>query len=109
MVEHIVDDLWRCGISINLTADGMHLSVPARRLTPEQRDRILAHKPELVAFLHVARETTEQLLAAAMQACDHWQDSPQARQEMRQQCLELPLHKRAEMRDYFDKNYGKRP
>lgn len=47
------------------------------------------------------------LIDAAMRACDHWNDSPRAREEMRQQCLEVPAHHRAELRDHFIKAYRK--
>lgn len=102
----IVSDLWSTGTSIRLTEDGLSLAVPAGKLTPAQRERIREHKPELVAFLHAAQETTDQLLAAAMLACEHYKDGPQARQDMRQQCLEVPLDQRAGLRDYFLGKYG---
>ncbi len=103
----ILAELWRSDTAIRLTDDGVNLAVPAGRLTTAQRKRIIAHKPELLAFLHTARQTTEELLAAAMRACDCWQDSPQARQQMREQCLELPLHLHAELLEHLRQTYGK--
>lgn len=106
IAAEILAELWRSKILVRLTDDGVNLAVPAGRLTPEQRQRVLAHKPELVAFLHAARETTEQLLEAAMLACDHWNDGPAAREEMRRWCLEQPQHLHADLRDNLLSHYG---
>ena len=52
------------------------------------------------------REPTKAaLLAAAMRACDHWGDSPAARQAMRDQLAEAPRHLHAELLQHFERNY----
>ena len=48
----------------------------------------------------------EELIAAAMLACDHHGDGEAARQEMVQQCLEVPAHLRAELHQHFIRTYG---
>ncbi len=101
----LLAELWREGTPIRLTEDGVNLAVPAGRLSSAQRERILAHKQELVAFLHAAHETAEQLLAAAMRCCDHHHDGAQARQEMRDQCWELPLHLRPNLLKHLNTTY----
>lgn len=101
----LLAELWRDGALIRLTEDGMNLTVPAGRLTSAQRERILANKPELVAFLRAAHETTEQLLGAATRCCEHHGDGTRARQDMREQCLELPLHLRPGLLQFFNNNY----
>jgi len=53
-----------------------------------------------------AQRFTESLLAAAMRCCDHHNDGEQARADMRQQCLETPLHLRTNLLDYFNTTYG---
>ena len=46
------------------------------------------------------------LIAAAMKVCDRYGDSEAAREEMRQQCLELPPHLQADLLEHFT---GRRP
>lgn len=43
----------------------------------------------------------EELLQAAMCACDHWGDSPQAREQMRREILEAKPEHRAELLRVF--------
>lgn len=107
MTPHILfSNLLANGITLKLSADGENLAVPAGSLSAEQRALVLAHKPELVAFLVDSRKTTAQLLAAAMRACDHHHDGPAAREQMRRECLELPPHLQRDLLDHFK---GKRP
>lgn len=95
---------------LHLRVDGADLVVgPSAQLTDDLIRRLRQFKPELLLFLDQAHATTEQLLDAAMRACDYWQDPPEARQEMRRQCLELPPDQRAPMRDHFQRIYGKKP
>ena len=92
--DAILIDLWRDRISMRLAPDGQNLLVPAGRLTPEQRAMVLEHKPELIQFLRDARATTDRLIHAAMHVCDRHGDNDAARQEMRDQCLALPPHRK---------------
>jgi len=48
----------------------------------------------------------EELIAAAMLACDHHGDGEAARQEMVQQCMEVPPEHREELRLHFTRTYG---
>ena len=41
------------------------------------------------------------LIAAAMKVCDRYGDSEAAREDMRQQCLELPPHLQADLLEHF--------
>ena len=50
--------------------------------------------------------SVEELIQAAMRACDHHGDGEAARQEMVQQCLEVPAHLRAELHQHFIRTYG---
>ncbi|MBL8339522.1 MAG: hypothetical protein JNM97_22340 [Rhodoferax sp.] len=99
--EAILIDLWRDSISVRLTPDGEHLAVFGGRLTTEQRTRVLENKPDLIAYLHAAHGTTERLLVAAMKVCDQHGDNDAARQDMREQCLELPPHLQADLLEHF--------
>ena len=105
-VQTILTELWSEGVHIRLTQDGQSLAVPAGRLTPEQRATVLAHKPELLALLRNAHTTTVQLVAAAKRACDHWGDSPTAREQMRQDVASTPPHLRADLLQHFQDTYG---
>jgi hypothetical protein len=42
-----------------------------------------------------------ELMAAAMRRCDAFNDGEQARQEMREQVLEIPPHLRQDLLDHF--------
>lgn len=49
--------------------------------------------------------SAEELLAAAMRACDHWGDGPAAREQMVKDCLDTPPELRQELREHFDNTY----
>jgi len=51
--------------------------------------------------------SADELIEAAMRACDHFNDGPQAREAMRQQCLETPAHLRADLLAHFTTTYPK--
>ena len=99
--DAILIDLWRDSISVRLTPDGEHLALSGGRLTPEQRVKVLQNKPYLIQYLLDAHTTTERLLEAAMSVCDQHADNDAAKQEMREQCLELPPHLQADLLDHF--------
>ena len=48
----------------------------------------------------------EPLIQAAMTACDCWGDDDEARDQMRQDCIDTPPQLRADLLDYFQKEYG---
>lgn len=100
--------LYDAGITVR--ADGADLVLkPASAITPEVRETVVAHKPELLDFLHEAHATTEALLDLAARACDHWGDSPAARQQMRQEIEDTPAHLRADLLDHLRSAYPKEP
>ena len=92
------------GLTIRADADKL-LVGPAERVTEELRLMLHDNKPELLEFLERAHATTVALLQAAERACDHHGDASAARQEMRDQCLNTPLHQRADMLDHFQQTY----
>ena len=49
----------------------------------------------------------DELIEAAMLACDHWQDDYAARQQMIDDCHAIPPDKRQEWIDYFVQQYPK--
>lgn len=100
--DAILIDLWRDSINVRLTPDGENLTVPAGRLTPEQRTRVLENKPDLIQYLRDAHGTTERLLAAAMRVCDRHGDDEAARQAMRDECQALPVHLQADLLNHFE-------
>ncbi len=107
--QTVLHQLWAQGVRLKLSGDGSSLVAPAGSLSPEQRAVVLAHKPELVAFLTESRKTTARLLEAAMRACDHHGDGAQARADMRQQCHETPPHLQPDLLDHFNTTYGGKP
>ncbi|APW46919.1 hypothetical protein [Rhodoferax antarcticus] len=103
MTPHaILNELWRAGISIQLSDDGQNLVAPAGRLTPANRELVKTHRTELIALMLQARESTALLIAAAMRCCDRHGDGAQARDDMRQQCKDTPPHLRQDLLDHFN-------
>ena len=49
------------------------------------------------------------LFDAAKRACDHWNDSPAARQAMERECREVPPFQRADLIKHFDEFYPPPP
>ena len=62
-----------------------------------------------IAGLAISHESPELLAArlmnAAMRACDYWQDSPQARKQMRLEIGETKPEHRRELLDHFNAEY----
>lgn len=63
--------------------------------------------------LHVAlakacntQPSMQALLEAASKACDYWRDGPEAREQMRRDCLETPENLRADLLAHFKAAYG---
>ena len=50
--------------------------------------------------------SVEELIVAALAACDHHGDGEAARQEMVQQCMEVPPEHREELHRHFTRTYG---
>lgn len=87
---------------LTIRADGERLIVsPRERLTEPDRAMIREHRAELVAFIHHAHQTTATLLELAMKVCDAWGDDEQAREAMKRDCLDTPLHLRQDLIEHF--------
>ncbi|MEB0058809.1 hypothetical protein [Variovorax sp. LG9.2] len=99
----ILRTLWADGFSVALIDDDRLRISPSSALSDEQRSTLRRAKPELVAYLLAARETTSALLLAAAAVCDRHGDGPEARLEMRGDCLALPVHLHADLLDHFRK------
>lgn len=105
--HEILIALWQQGILVRLVPDGASLAVPAGRLTHDQRELVLAHKPALIGLLVEAHSTTVALIEAAMRRCDEFNDGEAARTEMRRDCLALPPHLQNDLLEHFHgKNRG---
>ncbi len=50
-----------------------------------------------------APRITAELLKYSELVCDYYDDSPKAREDMREQCLELPIEAQADILEYFRK------
>lgn len=104
--SEILRELHHAGVTLSLHGDRL-TAAPSNRLTDELRELIRSRKPELIQFLMDASKTTADLLAVAMSACEAWNDSEQARDRMRRDCMETPLHLRADLLEHLRKTYGK--
>lgn len=93
------------GLTVRVDGDSLVIK-PADRLTSALREMLVAHKPELIQFLREAEQTAAELLDAAMRACDHFQDSPEMREKMRQDLLQVPAHAQPELLEHFRREYG---
>lgn len=98
----ICRDLHQAGFHVR-AEDGKLLVSPMSLLTEETRLLLKDHKPELIKFLQC--RTLEELLAAAMRACDHHGDGEAAREAMRVDCLATPMHQRLDLLHHFEQTY----
>lgn len=72
--------------------------------TPAANDSQPLAKLAGIAKLAISHDLlTARLIAAAMRRCDHFNDSDKARQDMREQILEIPPHQRQDWLDHFNK------
>lgn len=109
MTAHaILEELQAQGVDLECTPDGKGLTAPVNTVTPRQRALVRKHKAELIRLVLESERLTHQLLQAAMHACDHWGDTPQAREQMRQDCLNTPPNQRADLLAHFKSTYGKK-
>ncbi|VTY35602.1 Uncharacterised protein [Xylophilus ampelinus] len=110
--QSILEVLWAQGFTVELRPDGKLLVSPASTLHDSERDLLRANKPAIVAYLKEcqaeAERLEEQLLAAAMRACDRWGDDDARREEMRRDCLKTPAELKPDLLRYFSEQYGRR-
>lgn len=98
--------LSEAGIRLELRGDQL-LAAPALRLTNELRTLVRTHKPALIAYLADAHATTVALLDAAALSCDYWGDDQAARDQMRQEVENTPLHLRQDLLEHLQAAYPK--
>jgi len=103
----VLNVLWGQGFTVTLADNGGLKVSPSSTLQDSQRELLREHRSEIVTLLIDAQATTAQLLAAAMRACDHFNDSDAAREAMRLDCLNTPLHLRADLLAHFNETYPK--
>ncbi len=60
-----------------------------------------------VASSITAHRQMKELIESAMRACDHFNDNEAAREQMRQDCLAVPVHQCADLLDHFSQTYPK--
>jgi hypothetical protein len=102
--SQILHELWV--EDVRLFASGERLTAwPASRSTDHLRHLIRDHKPALLAFMEQAQASTGGLVEAAIRACDHHGDKELQRSQMRQACIETPLHLRADLESHFKRLY----
>lgn len=58
-------------------------------------------------FTLTAKRQVKELIEAAMKACDHFNDSPAAREQMRMDCEATPPHLVGDLTEHFQKTYPK--
>ena len=102
----VLREVSRAGIRVSIAESGNLYIEPLAALTPELRELLVGHKPEVLAFLHEAERTAVLLVQAAMRACDTWHDSPEARAVMRAEVLATPPEQQAELLEHFQEQYG---
>jgi hypothetical protein len=91
---------------LQVLVDGLDLVVrPADRITPEVRSLLAGVKAEVVEHLSACQRITPMLLAAAMRVCDYYDDSEQARADMRAAVLDTPLYMRLDLMHHLQQTY----
>jgi hypothetical protein len=88
------------GVQVRLTPEGLKAFGEQAAIAPLVAE-LRAHKPELMAFIADAHQTTATLLELAMKVCDAWGDDEQAREAMKRDCLDTPLHLRQDLIEHF--------
>lgn len=106
--ESIVKRLQEAGVSLRLTPDGRLFATPTDRMNADLRQLCKRHKTELIEFMQQAERTTNALIEAAMRACDAWNDTEQAREQMRRDCLQTPAHLRADLLAHLQASYQRK-
>ena len=87
-------------IEARLMANPANVANPAN--SPEQRESQPSTCQQNGAHLDPA---VAELLDAAMRACDAWNDTTQAREEMRRDCLETPPHLQGDLLQHLKRSY----
>ena len=102
--QEILELARRAGLTVRV--NGATLAYrPAERMTSELRGLLVAHKPQLIAHLNDAHQTTADLIEAAMRACDFYGDDEVGREAMRRDVQATPAHLRADLLAHFRKTY----
>lgn len=104
--EAVLADLLARGIEPSLTDDETGIVLPVSSIDRATRQAILNCKPELIERIRESARVTSELLSAVMEVCDHYDDGPAAREQMRQDCLATPLHLRGDLLAHFLRTYG---
>ena len=92
-----------CGVELAFV-DGRLKVTGKRSAVMAWAPRLRAKRAALVKALEPVQSTLlDQLIAAAMLTCDRWNDPPEAREQMRQDCINTPLHLRADLLEHFQK------
>jgi LmbE family N-acetylglucosaminyl deacetylase len=102
----ILRRLSEAGIRLELRGDQL-LASPGSRLTDDLRALLRTYKPVLLTFLADANATTTALVETAMRACDHWGDNQAARDQMRQDVENTPVHLRQDLLEHLQATYPK--
>ena len=96
--------LSNAGIYLEMAAD--HLTAcPASRLNNDLRALIRSNKPELIAYMVEAHQTTLELIEAAMRCCDHHGDGPEARAAMVRDIQATPADLQGDLLRHFNETY----
>lgn len=104
----ILRRLFAVGVRLELRGDRLR-AWPATSLDDQLRALIRSNKPALVVYLAEAHKTSAELIEVALRACDFYDDSPEARDQMQRECINTPPHLLADLRDYFNQTYGNKP
>lgn len=95
------------GAGLMVLVDGPDLIVkPAERITPAVRTMLADAKAEVVTYLAACERITPALVEVAMRVCDLYNDSEQARADMRAAVLDTPLYMRIDLMHHFTQTYG---
>jgi len=107
--QSILSDLWAQGFTVDLTEDRRLLVHPASSLHDRQREALRTHKREIVSYLEACQAASkrlqDELIHAAMRACDYWGDGPEQRKEMRHDCINTPDELKPQLLQHFQATY----
>lgn len=101
-LRFVLSRLRDAGLEFGRDPDGTLLVWPSERITDELRAMIKDQKNNLVDYLIQIETLTNELINTAMRRCDQFNDSQQARENMRRDCINTPDHLKPDLLRHFN-------
>ncbi len=104
--DTLLREAMTAGVTLRIDEGGALKAAGPADTVREWAPLLRENKADLLQFLQDAHASTAQLVEAAMRACDHFGDSPAAREQMRRDVIDTPLHLRADLLQHLTSAYA---